>query len=294
MNLYQAFSSLMRLLGLLFSCIVLFIVSVSIKINTAIAHLAVLMIEKLTGAEAKQPLKAHSQRHETKSITYCNPEKHGIIDEKQTLSNSITEKFTGLSENALIAKTYEFLSPDVLFGSKNPAVLAEDFQFIFPVIGPLSKAEFCKAFGQFQTEKAFPLDDGESSSNYFGFTIDPTEPNRVWFFARSKFIHKGLLQFGKMKIEPTFKTINITPQVFSVSFDKEGKCYKFTGGYSVDRSAGNCDGLGGLFGIIHSIRPKSLPFPEGKPWVPSVEWEIMVKRIPQIAEEWNSFLSAFS
>ena len=128
----------------------------------------------------------------------------------------------------MISKTYEFLSPDVLFGSKNPDVLAEDFQFIFPVVGPLSKAKFCKAFGRFQTEKAFPLDDGESSSNYFGFTIDPTEPNRVWFFARSKFIHKGTQSFLPMKIKgrvicndslPMFINEYITHYIFKGYFN---------------------------------------------------------------------------
>jgi len=223
-----------------------------------------------------------------------NPEKHGFIDEKQTLSNfGGTKNITGYSEEALIEKAQHFLTPDVLFGSKNPEVLSEDFRFIFPVVGPLSKAEFCKAFGSFQTEKAFPLDDGDSSSNYFGFNIDPTEPNRVWFFSRAHFVHKGVLQFGKMKIEPSYKTIDITPQVFSVSFDKEGKVYKFTGGYPVDRSAGNCGGLGGLFGIIQNIKANVLPFPEGRPWKPSLEWDIFVKRVPQIAEEWQSVLNTF-
>ena len=103
----------------------------------------------------------------------------------------------------------------------------------------------------------------------------------------------GVLQFGKMKIEPSYKTIDITPQVFSVSFDKEGKVYKFTGGYPVDRSAGNCGGLGGLFGIIQNIKANVLPFPEGRPWKPSLEWDIFVKRVPQIAEEWQSVLNTF-
>ena len=110
----------------------------------------------------------------------------------------ISSKFqniTGLTEEALIAKAQNYLTPEVLFGSKNPDVLSEDFRFIFPVVGPLSKAEFCKAFGSFQTEKAFPLDDGDSSSNYFGFNIDPIEPNRVWFFSRARFVHKGNISF---------------------------------------------------------------------------------------------------
>ena len=106
-------------------------------------------------------------------------------------------------------------------------------------------------------------------------------------------VFTGVLQFGRMKIEPSYKTIDITPQVFSVSFDREGKVYKFTGGYPVDRSAGNCGGLGGLFGIIHNIKENTLPFPEGKPWKPSLEWEIFSKRVPVIGEEWNSILNAF-
>jgi len=292
MDLWQAFFSLLRIVGLIFSCIVLFVVALSIKINTAIAYLAVLIIEKLTGAKPKELLTAHSQRYETKSIRYHQPEINGIIDEKETLSNAFSQGFTGFPQDELINKTLEFLSPEVHFGSKKPDVLADDFQFIFPVVGPLGKAEFCKVFGSFQVDKALPLGERGASSNYFGFTIDPTEPNRVWFFARSKFIHTGLLQFGKIKIEPTFKTVDITPQVFSASFDKKGKCYKFTGGYSVDRTAGNCDGLGGLFGIIHCIKPNSLPFPEGKPWIPSLEWETMVKRVPQITEDWNIFLKS--
>ena len=88
----------------------------------------------------------------------------------------------------MIDKTHHFIS--TAFGSKEPDVLADDFQFIFPVVGPLSKAEFCKIFGGFQLDKAFPPDD-DRKDNYFGFTIDPIEPNRVWFFARSKWVHKG-------------------------------------------------------------------------------------------------------
>jgi len=294
MGIFTALFSIIKIFGLILSSAVLFAATLSIKVNTAIAYFIVLIIETITRAKPKEPHVYHLQRHENKSIKYLNPEKHGVIDEKETLANSGgTKNLTGYSEETLIQKTYHFLSPEVLFGSKNPDVLADDFRFIFPVVGPLSKAEFCKAFGSFQTEKAFPLDDGDSSSNYFGFNVDPTEPNRVWFFSRAKFVHKGVLQFGKMKIEPSYKTIDITPQVFSVSFDKEGKVYKFTGGYPVDRSAGNCGGLGGLFGIIQNIKPNVLPFPEGRPWKPSMEWDIFVKRMPQIAEEWNSVLESF-
>lgn len=51
----------------------------------------------------------------------------------------------------------------------------------------------------------------------------------------------GLIPHGKLKMEPTFKTIDMTQYVVSVSFDHKGKCYKFMGGYSVDGSSGNFD-----------------------------------------------------
>ena len=110
MDLWQAFFSLLRIFGLISSCIVLFVVSLSIKINTAIAYLAVLIIEKLTGAKPKELLTAHSQRYETKSIRYHQPEINGIIDEKETLSNAFAQvssllKGLNLLKNSLFCIT---------------------------------------------------------------------------------------------------------------------------------------------------------------------------------------------
>ena len=58
----------------------------------------------------------------------------------------------------------------------------------------------------------------------------------------------------------TFETVNMTALLPSVSFDKKGKCYKFMGGYPVDRSSGNCNRLGGFFGIMHRINLEILSF----------------------------------
>lgn len=291
-NINEALPALLRFIGLVLSCLVLTTVSGAIRLITAFGYFLVGVIEGSTGASPKKYMKFHTQRHENTNLLYNGNANSSVIDERLTLFNSLSQNKTGLSEEAMIEKTHHFISPEVNFGSKQPDVLADDFQFVFPVVGPLNKTEFCKIFGGFNIDKAFPLDD-DRKDNYFGFTIDPTEPNRVWFFARSRWVHKGLIQFGKIKMEPTMKKIDMTPQVLSVCFDNEGKCYKFTGGYPVDRSSGNCDGLGGFFGIMHSITPDILPFPEGRPWKPSVEWETLVKRVPRIQEEWNNFLKAF-
>jgi len=39
--------------------------------------------------------------------------------------------------------------------------------------------------------------------------------------------------------------------------------------------------------MIHSIGG-SLPFPEGKPWKPSLEWEAFAKHIPEIEKAWGT------
>ena len=88
MGIFTALFSTIRIFGLILSSAVLFAALLSIKVNTAIAYFIVLIIETITRAKPKEPHEYHLQRHENKSIKYLNPEKHGIIDEKQTLANS--------------------------------------------------------------------------------------------------------------------------------------------------------------------------------------------------------------
>merc|ERR1711978_600414 len=120
-----------------------------------------------------------------------------------------------LSPEQLIQKTKNFVSKEVVFGSRMPEVLSEDFQFIFPIVGPLTKEEFTTVFSSFKVADAFP----SSKNNYFGFTVDPVEPNRVWYFSRA------MLKHGKLELPATNKTVIHTPQAFSVSYDGEGKIY---------------------------------------------------------------------
>ena len=235
------------------------------------------IIQTITGAEIpREKVKIHTQRESIENIDYENDKpEDGIINEKATLS----KKTFPISEADLIAQTKKLLSEKADFGSKMPELLSDDFQFVFPIVGPLSKTEFCAAYPTFKVREAFP----DIKYNYFGLTVDPMEPNRVWFFSRATQTHTGTLTFFKNIYPPTGTKIVNTPQAFSMTFDTEGRCYRFTGGYSVDKSTGNCGGLGGLFGMIYCTG-KNLPFPEGKPWKPSLEWEALSKRLPLIGK----------
>jgi len=202
-----------------------------------------------------------------------NPE--FFADQSKTFIGDET-KLKELATKMIIA---EFADPDLL---------ADDFQFLFPVVGPLTRDQFVESFKNFNVRTAFPT----SVANFYNFNVDPLEPNRIWMFSRGAYEHLGTLDFGPAKFPATNKRTNLPPQCFSMSFDENGKCYKLTGGYCVDRSAGDTEGLGGIFGIIHGLGLTKLAFPEGRPWKRSLMWEAFSLRIPQIMLDWKALSSS--
>ena len=173
-------------------------------------------------------------------------------------------------------------------GGDDPSLLADDFQFLFPVVGPLTKTQFLEAFTNFKVREAFPT----ASANFYNFNIDPLEPNRIWMMSRGVYEHLGTFCLGSSKFPATGKRLSLPPQCFSMSFSPDGKCYKLTGGYVVDRSVGDTKGLGGMFGVISGLGLVKLPFPEGRPWKRSLLWEAFSLRAPQIKEDWDSLSSS--
>ena len=136
--------------------------------------------------------------------------------------------------------------------------LTRDFQFVAPIVGPLLRDEFIAAFGGFRLKDAVP-----DLRDCAFFTVDPVEPNRVWFFGRAIGTHTGPLKFGPATIAPTGKSIHMAPQASSLLFQPDGLAYTLTTGYCMDKRIGNSEGLGGLFGILKAVG-KPLPVLEGQ------------------------------
>jgi len=213
-----------------------------------------------------------------------------VMDENKTLQATVAyakkkhPNFQLLgNEQALTELAHALISNE--FGGTNPDLLSDDFQFIFPVVGPLTKSQFIEAFSDFKVREAFPT----SQANFYNFHVDPLEPNRIWFMARGKYEHLGTLKIGPSGYPATGKKICLPPQCFSMSFDEDNRCYKLTGGYCVDRSVGDSNGLGGMFGIVNALGG-SLPLPEARPWKRSLMWEALTLRAPQIAMDWKKCL----
>lgn len=152
----------------------------------------------------------------------------------------------------------DFVESGTGFGSPaRPELIAEDFVFRGPVIGPLCKKDYLQTLNTNRVYEAFP----DISSGAFGYTIDPKEPRRVWFFTRFVGTNTGPIRLGNfVELQPSGAEIDGAPEVNSVMLDENGKVKLFTVGYNVDRDAGTSDGLGALFGLLRGC---GVPAPPG-------------------------------
>lgn len=170
-----------------------------------------------------------------------------------------------IAPDDLILRAKEVLGPEIGIGTKDGgACLADDFEFVAAVVGPIPKEDYLDALGTFKLEEGFDID-----TNYFGWVVDPMQTNRVWFMGRSIAQHTGTFA----GVEPTGKELVMPPQQFHLDFNEEG-LVKEVGFYTVDRRQGNTGGLGGAFGYFYGVG-KPLPIPEAKPYKPSKRFRFL-------------------
>jgi len=183
------------------------------------------------------------------------------IDEEALLSKSTFP----IKPDDLITRALEVLSPKVGIGTKDGGeCLADDFEFVAAVVGPINRKEYLNALGTFDLESAFDI-----APNFYGMSVDPMQPNRVWFFNRVEATHKGVF----MGAEPTGKQIVYPPQIHHIDFNDDGKVREY-GFYTADRRQGNTGGLGGAFGFMYGVG-KPLPIPECQPYKQSFRFRML-------------------
>jgi hypothetical protein len=193
-----------------------------------------------------------------------------ILASPMFIDVTTTKSSLSLDDMILIAKRF-LVGSNGLGG--DPDMLADNFAFEGPVVGPLLKKEFVQAIGSVDFGAAFPGWRAE----FYGFHVDPFENDRVWYTARGRGVNKGpLLPFVPEKQRTGREVVN-PPQVCSITIDPaSGLITRYTIGYVVDRAIGNTGGLGGLYGILYALgRP--LPFPEANPWKKSFQYDLFQK-----------------
>ena len=136
------------------------------------------------------------------------------------------------------------------FGASESSLLAPEFQFAGPLVGPLGKEEFVGALKTFNLKSLLP--DLETKS--YCFEVDSYDPERVWAISRSTGTQTGDLVFGGKVLGPaTGNLYQSSPEAVSLSFNEQGLCYRVSAGYILDKEQGNTKGLGGIYGIFEAI-----------------------------------------
>mmetsp|Transcript_10079 Transcript_10079/g.24679 ORF Transcript_10079/g.24679 Transcript_10079/m.24679 type:complete len:241 (-) Transcript_10079:754-1476(-) len=189
----------------------------------------------------------------------------GEIDVQQAFAKSSFP----ISPDDLLNRAREVLSPQISIGTMDDGdCLADDFEFVAAVVGPLPKEEYLAALGSFKLTDSFGIEQ-----NYFGFSVDPIQTNRVWFFNRAVSTH--IAPFMGAKPEDTINggVLNLPPQVYHIDFNENGLVKEF-GFYTVDRRQGNTGGLGGAFGYFYGVG-KPLPIRECQPYQPSFRFRML-------------------
>jgi len=197
------------------------------------------------------------------SVTLSNANYAGEVDTNACFDASTFP----ISPEDLIERTKYIFSPEIGVGTKDDgACLADDFEFCAAVVGPIGKEDYLAALKSFSLEESF-----NTRQNFFGYNVDPLQPNRVWFFTRA--VATQIAPFLGTQPEDAKGDLVMPPQLFHADFNEDG-LVKEVGFYTVDRRQGNTGGLGGAFGYFYGVG-KPLPIPECRPFKPSLRFRLL-------------------
>lgn len=106
-----------------------------------------------------------------------------------------------------------------------------DYVLRGPVIGPLTRNDLILSQKGFQYDKAFP----DLKIETFGYTIDPENPYRCFYFQRWRGTHSGTLVAGDQAFEATGNCMETPVSVFSVVWTPDQNIIYEQVGAVVDR-----------------------------------------------------------
>mmetsp|Transcript_5116 Transcript_5116/g.14873 ORF Transcript_5116/g.14873 Transcript_5116/m.14873 type:complete len:347 (-) Transcript_5116:191-1231(-) len=147
------------------------------------------------------------------------------------------------------------------------SILADDFVFRGPVIGPLNKWDYIDVLDYFRVYEAFP----DINPNCYGFSVDVIDPLKVRFFVKATGTYQyplgGFLgKVGNMLQKPDGREYVGSTEAWSITFnDLDRMQVKYiSAGYVVDRfedqdRLSTTDGKGLVMGVLNTIGLDFLP-----------------------------------
>ena len=153
----------------------------------------------------------------------------------------------------------EWISNEGFYSPVKREMMADDFVFMGPVVGPLNTVDYLGTLGVFRVYDAFP----DVQVDMAPFTQDPHENKRFWSIIRVTGTHTGALDLGDAKVPPSGKRMRVGPQAVSVTFNDADKVVRMTGGYIADVRDGETGDAGAMFAVMRAVGVPT-PRPGGK------------------------------
>jgi hypothetical protein len=155
------------------------------------------------------------------------------------------------SEQLLAKAEYFVNNGSGFYSPPNESHFSKEFVFRGPVIGPLNKKDYLFTMGSLKVFEAFP----DLKANAWGFSIDPENPNKVWYLVRNTGTFKNDITLvpNVSSIKANGNKLNGCPETHSILFDDDMKIKALTVGYVADRFEGNTNGLGATQGLLFAI-----------------------------------------
>ena len=156
-------------------------------------------------------------------------------------------KFDGNPTFDVLKKTKEYVGSQSFDMAQD--IYDKDYVLRGPVIGPINRKDLKTSQTGLGLREAFP----DVNIDTFGYTIDPENPYRCFYFQRWRATHTGDLDSYGDIFEATGIEAEMPVSVFSVVWTPEGKIIYEQVGAVVDRFEGNTAGKAAVFGLLRKF-----------------------------------------
>ena len=123
---------------------------------------------------------------------------------------------------------------------------AEDYVFRGPIIGPINGEDVRNAQEGFNVQNAYP----NLETRPFGFTIDPDNAYRCYWFERWEGTNTESVKIGETVLPPTNNDLKLPTHIMSANWTPEGKIKYICLSNPLDRFEGTTKGAGAVFGLL--------------------------------------------
>jgi len=155
-----------------------------------------------------------------------------------------TLKYEGAPSFDVLAKTIEFA--ECMEFSQIEKFWADDYVFRGPIFGPITADDVRKTQQGFRIQDAYP----NLETRPFGFTIDPDNPYRCYYFERWEGTNTQSVKIGPTELGPSMADVQLPTHIMSLNWTPEGKVRYACLSSPLDRFEGTTKGAGAVFGLL--------------------------------------------